>query len=356
LPYCRRCGTKLDEDAHFCHKCGTPVSTYNYGSPPTSAPLKPIRKDPVVIAASVLVSILVVGVVVAALVTTPFINVSIGQTYQDNTADINKLNFNFESNQAQVNVFTIDMNNNNFVIEIQGSAAKGMSGGNSDSPIQFTLYNDTTNGVQTVTIKLEESTTFSRYKVVCNIYVNPALTINLNITSKTGQVSLTNDKPTTFESINLEASAGAVGANLQNATVTGNVTLRTQAGTVDFRTSQIVVEGNNTINLHSNAGSINMDLTQTKTLQGNLQVNATAEFGSVNVDLSIDGAVGAKIISQTTLGSIHTNLQHFSGNQSLIQSDNYPTAGNIEINNRTNLGNIDINAIYQSTSSPYLRN
>jgi len=318
--------------------------------------LKPIRNDPVIIGAIVLVSILVIGVVVAALFATPFINVSIGQTYQDDTVDINKLDFNFESNRAQVNVFTLDMNNNNFVIEIQGSAFKGMFGGNSDSPIQFSLYNDTTNGVQTVTIKLEESNAFSRYNVVCNVYVNPALTINLNITSKAGQVNLINDKPTTFESINLETSAGDVGANLQNATVIGNVTLRTQAGTVDFRTSQILVEGNNTISLHSNAGSINMDLTQTKTLQGNLQVNATAELGSVNVGLSIDGSVGAKIISQTTLGSIHTNLQHFSGNQSLIESDNYPAADNIEINNRTNLGSIDINAIYQSKTSPYLRN
>jgi len=356
LPYCRRCGTKLDEDAHFCHKCGTPVATYNSISLPTSTPLKPIRNDPVIIGAIVLVSILVIGVVVAALFATPFINVSIGQTYQDDTVDINKLDFNFESNRAQVNVFTLDMNNNNFVIEIQGSAFKGMSGGNSDSPIQFSLYNDTTNGVQTVTIKLEESNAFSRYNVVCNVYVNPALTINLNITSKAGQVNLINDKPTTFESINLETSAGDVGANLQNATVISNVTLRTQAGTVDFRTSQILVEGNNTISLHSNAGSINMDLTQTKTLQGNLQVNATAELGSVNVGLSIDGSVGAKIISQTTLGSIHTNLQHFSGNQSLIESDNYPAADNIEINNRTNLGSIDINAIYQSKTSPYLRN
>jgi hypothetical protein len=356
LPYCRRCGTKLDEDAHFCHKCGTPIATYNYVSPPTSAPLKPIRKDPVIIGAIVLVSILVVGVVVAALLATPFITVNIRQTYQDDTVDISKLNFNFESNQAQINVFTLDMNNNNFVIEIQGSAAKSVSGGTGDSLMQFSLYNDTTNGVQTVTIKLEESTGFSRYNVVCNIYINPALTINLNITSKAGQVNLINDKPTTFESINLEASAGAVGANLQNSTVTGTVTLRTQAGTVHFRASQIVVGGNKTFDLHSSAGSINMDLTQTKTLQGNLQVNATAELGSVNVGLSIDGAVGAKIISQTTLGSIHTNLQHFSGNQSLLQSDNYPEAGNIEINNRTNLGSIDINAVYQSTTSPYLRN
>ena len=45
------------------------------------------------------------------------------------------------------------------------------------------------------------------------------------------------------------------------------------------------VEGNNTVDLHSNAGSVTMDITQTKTLQGNLQVNAVTDLGSVNVGL-----------------------------------------------------------------------
>ncbi|MCL4429675.1 MAG: class I tRNA ligase family protein, partial [Chloroflexi bacterium] len=96
-----------------------------------------------------------------------------------------------------------------------------------------------------------------------------------------------------------------VEANMQNATVTGNVALRTQAGTVDFRASEIIVEGNNTVDLHSNAGSVNIDMIQTKSLQGNLKVNAATELGSVNVGVQIDGDVGAKLISQTNLGSIH---------------------------------------------------
>ena len=356
MPYCRRCGTKLDEDARFCYKCGTTVAVYNYASQAPSAPMKPLTKDPVVIGAIVLISILVVGVVVAALLVTPFSNVNIEQTYQDDTINVNQLNLDFESDAAQVNVFTQNSNGNNFVVSISGSASKSIFGGDAGSPVKVTLYNDTLNGVQTVKAKLEESTAFSRYNVVCNIYVNLALTLNLNITSQAGQVNLTSDKPATFESINLKASAGAVGANLQNVTVAGNVTLGTQAGTVHFRASQVIVEGNSTVDLHSNSGSINMDITQTKAFQGNLQVNAVTGLGSVNVGLTIDGDVGAKIISQTNLGSIHTNLKHFSGNQSPIQTDNYPAASNIEIDSRTNLGNININAAYQSTSIPSLRN
>ena len=83
MPYCQRCGTKLDEDAHFCQKCGTPVVTYVSSTP--SAPMKPIRNDPVIIAAIVLSVILVVGVVVVALLATPFSTVNFNQSYQDNS-------------------------------------------------------------------------------------------------------------------------------------------------------------------------------------------------------------------------------------------------------------------------------
>ena len=134
------------------------------------------------------------------------------------------------------------------------------------------------------------------------------------------------------------------------------MTVRTQAGTVDFQTNQLIIKGNNTVDLHSNAGSVSMDITQTKSLQGNLQINAVTELGSVNVGLVIDGDVGAKIVSQSNLGSIQLAVQHFSGNQSPIQSDNYPAVSNIEINSQTNLGSININADYQSIVTPSVRN
>jgi hypothetical protein len=120
--------------------------------------------------------------------------------------------------------------------------------------------------------------------------------------------------------------------------------------------SQVNIKGNNAIALQTNAGSVTMDITETKTLQGNLQVSAITDLGSVNVGLVIDGDVGAKLISQTNLGSIHTDVQHFSGNQSPIQSDNYPAISNIEINSKTSLGSININAVYLSSTDPSIRN
>ena len=95
------------------------------------------------------------------------------------------------------------------------------------------------------------------YEVItCTIYVNPELKLNLNATSKAGQVSLTADKEATFQNLNLQSSVGQVQANLQNATIEGNLALKTQTGRVDFRVSQVKVEGNNTITLQAKTGSL----------------------------------------------------------------------------------------------------
>jgi hypothetical protein len=356
LPYCRRCGTKLDEDAHFCHKCGTPVATY-LPPPPPPTPIKPIRKKTVIIAAIALSAILIVGLIVVTLLSAPFSTMNFNQSYQDNSSNINRLNLNVQIDEANVNVFTQKVNNSNYILTLTGSGSKSPFGdGNNDSPIIVAFHNGTANDVLTVAANITKSAAFSRFNMECNIYLNPAIKLNLNVISKAGQISLTADKPATFESLNLQANAGNVQTNLQNVTIIGNVILETQAGTVDFRTNQIIIEGNNSIDLHSNAGSINMDITQTKILRGNIQINASTDLGSINIDLVIDGDVGAKIISQTNLGSINVNEQHFSGNQSPIQSDNYPAVSNIEINSRTNLGNININTVYQSLVAPSIRN
>lgn len=321
-----------------------------------AAPARPLRKEPLVIAAIALIAILVAAVIVSVVVFSPVYPVNFNQTNQDNHPNINTLNLNFQAGTAQVDIVTQNITDKNILIITSAVGSRGIFGSN--DLIQVTFDNQTENNELTVTAKVTDTNgPFTRnIHVTCTIYVNPALNLNLNVTTQAGKITLNAEKHTTIQSVNLQANAGNVEAILQNATIAGNLSLKTQAGSVYFGMSQANVQGNQTVNLHSNAGSISMDITQTKSLQGNLQVNAITELGSINVGLSIDGNVGAKIISQTNLGSIHADLQHFSGNQSPIQSDNYPAASNIEINNRTNLGSININAAYQSSSGPSIRN
>jgi len=355
LPFCRRCGTKLDESAKFCQKCGTPVVTFAPAAP--AKPDKPLRKEPLVITSIVLIAILVSAVIVSAIIFAPFSPISFNQTNQDSHSGINTLNLNFQANTAQVTITTQNINNQNILIRTSVNGSRSIFG--STNPIEVTFTNQTEGNTLTINSKVTEGNEFPKtgnLHVTCAIYVNPALKLNINVTTQAGAISLISEKSATFQSINLQANAGEVQANLQNVTIAGDVFLSTQAGTVNFGVRQATLQGNQTVTLNSNAGSVGIDITQAKTLQGNLKVNAVTELGSVNVALQIDGDVGAKIISQTNLGRIHLNVQYFIGNQSSIQSDNYPAGSSIEINSRTNLGSININAAYQSLNGPIVRN
>jgi hypothetical protein len=353
VPYCRRCGTKLDEAARFCQKCGTPVVIFPSSA---SAKSRSLRKEPLVFVAIALIVILVTAVIVSVVVFAPLSPVNFSQINQDSHPNINTLNLNFRADTAQVTVITQNITDKNILINTSVVGSRGMFVSN--NPIDVIFTNETVNKVLTVNSNVTKTNGLStgNLHVTCTIYINPTLNLNINVTTQAGAIILNAEKSTTFQSINLQANAGEIQANLQNVTIAGDVSLKTQAGTVYFGLSQVNVQGNQTVNLHSAAGSINMDITKTKTLQGNLQVNAVTELGSVNVGLVIDGNIGAKIISQTNLGNIHTDVHNFSGNQSPIQSDNYPAASNIEINSKTNLGSIIINAAYQSSSGPSTNN
>jgi hypothetical protein len=355
LPFCRRCGTKLDDFARFCQKCGIPVVTFAPVEP--AKPDKPLRKEPLMIAAMLLIAILVAAVIVSAIIFAPFSPLSFSQTNQDSHSGINTLNLNFQANTAQVNIVTQNINNQNILINTTADGFRSIFG--ATKPIEATFTNQTAGNALTINLKVTEGNEFpttGTLHVTCTIYVNPALKLNINVTTQAGSISLISEKSATFESLTLRANTGEVEANLQNVTIAGDVSLITKAGTVNFGVRQATLQGNQTVTLHSNAGSVGMDIVQAKTLQGNLNVNAITELGSVNVALQIEGDNGAKIISQTNLGNIHLDVQNFSGNQSSIQSDNYPAGSSIEVNSRTNLGSININAVYQSSNGSIVRN
>jgi len=351
LPYCRKCGTKLQEDARFCHRCGTPVTA----TPPAApAPVKPLRKDPVMVGAIVLIAILLTAVIVIAVAAVPFSRFDFNQSHHDNHPNIRTLNLDFYADAGEVNVVTQNINDYNILIHVSANGSKSLL---RSSNIEVTFTNETVGDVLTITSKvMVEGGFLSGMTVDCVIYVNPALNLNLNVTSRLGQVSLTAQENATLQAVNLNSNAGTVQANLQeNVTVAGDISLETNMGSVHYRMSETNVEGNCTVNLQSNMGSVNMDITQTTTLAGNLKVNAGTSMGSVNVGLKIDGDVGAKITSETNLGSIDADVRNFSGDKSPLQSNNYPAASNIEIDNRTNLGSININAAYQSSTVPIVR-
>lgn len=109
------------------------------------------------------------------------------------------------------------------------------------------------------------------------------------------------------------------------------------------------VSGNVSVSLQSTTGSVNVNVIENQKLAGNVTVDARTTTGGINLAMIINDDVGAKIESHMDFGRISVDVQHFSGNQSSLQSSNYPAGSNFLVNLRTSTGGIHISAIYESS-------
>jgi len=350
MPYCRKCGAKLDEDARFCHVCGTPVASVVAAARPTA----PKRRRPFyILPVAILIAVLISAVVIGALLFLPFYPVHFNQTNQVPKADVDSMLVDFQADVAQVNVFFKSLAGNMAVLNVTAEGNVGIFDDPNGS-VNVTFNQQTTNNSAIVIASVSRATRWPlsyNLEVTCDVYIDPSANLSLYVRSSVGQIVMNADTDMTLQNLDLETTTGSVDASLsKGVTVAGTVSLKTTTGSVWFRMDKADVSGNVSVNLQSTTGSVNADLTENQKLSGNVAVYARTTTGGVNLSMVIDGDVGARIESHAYLGGINVDLQKFSGNQTSLQSDNYPAGSNFLVNLRTTTGGININAAYGSST------
>jgi hypothetical protein len=347
MPYCRKCGAKLEEEARFCHVCGTPVAA-------VTVPAMP-RRRPFLLPVIILIAILVTAVAVSALVFLPFYSVHFNQTNQvaDETG-VNRLIMDFHADVAQVNVFFRNLTDKMVLLNVTASGRTGMLSDPNRS-VAVTFDHITANNTVIVTSKVSRVGAWSllyNLNVVCNIYIDPSATLSVTVRSDIGQIVMNADTNSTFQALNLETTTGNVEASVaQGVVISGIISAKTTTGSVTFNWHQADTKGNVSVNLKSTTGPVNLYVSRNSRLSGNVSIYAGTTTGSVNVAMAIHNDVGARIESHTDFGGINVDAQHFSGNQSSLQSSNYPAGSNFLVNLRTSIGGIHISAIYESSAT-----
>ena len=124
MPYCHKCGTKLEEDARFCYHCGTPVVAVQTR---TAYDHHPKRKNPLVISAIVIAAILLSVLIIAAILAVPFYPVNFIKTSQINQPGVDHLSLDFQADVAEVNVFT-NLTDNAVLINVSATGSTSIFG------------------------------------------------------------------------------------------------------------------------------------------------------------------------------------------------------------------------------------
>ena len=350
MPYCHKCGAKLDETARFCHVCGTPVVPVA-----VTRPAAPTRRRPLyILPVAILIAILLTAIVISALLFLPFTPVNLNQTRQlDSEVGVDHLILGFQADVAQVNVFFENLPGKMLLLNVTASGWIGLLDDPSKS-LAVTFYSETINDTTTATSRVSHANVWPSLfslNVICDVYIDPSARLNLTINSDVGQITMNASTHMTFEELNLETTTGNVDAKLrQGTTVASNISIKTTTGSVQFQMDKADVSGNVSVNLQSTTGSVNVDLTENQKLSGNVTVYARTTTGGVNLSMVIDDDVGARIEPHADLGEINVDVQKFSGNQTFLQSDNYPAGSNFLVNLRTSTGGININAAYGSST------
>jgi hypothetical protein len=347
MPYCRKCGAKLDEGARFCRVCGTPVAAVAAAA----MPIAPKRRPFYILPVAILIAVLLSAIVISALFFLPFYPVHFNQTNQVPKTDVNNLFLEFQADVAQVNIFFENLPGNMAVLNVTADGNVGIL----DDPnraVNVTFSHHSTNNSAIVIASVSRANRWPilyNLNVNCDVYIDPSANLTLHVRSSVGNIVM--DAEANLLILDLQTDTGSVDCTLSKGVIiAGDVSLHTTTGSVQFRMDEEEVIGSATVNLQSTTGSVNVDLTTTQRLSGNVTVNARTTTGSVNLSMLIDDDVGTRIESHTVVGRINVDVQKFSGKQTLLQSDNYPAGSNFLVNLRTTTGGININAAYGSST------
>ncbi len=297
---------------------------------------------------AIIIVVLVVAAVAVAFV--PFQPVHFTQSNETSSAVVDKLYLIFNSDVSQVNVYLRDLPGNQLAAtNVTANGFRGIFGNDKPLAISFNERANSSTLTWMVTVTRAGGwSAVSPLNVVCDLFVDPSVTLAVSVTTGTGSIAMNADREATFEQLSLQATTGSVEANIgQDVTFSGPFSLQTTTGSAQLSWNNVAVSSNIPIDVKTTTGSAEVNITQPRQLGGNVTLNAQTVTGSVNLGMNIQGNVGARISASTSFGRVNVGEQGFSGQQVPIQSSNYPAASNFDVTLQATTGGVNIDAVYE---------
>jgi hypothetical protein len=349
MPYCAKCGAKLDEGAKFCHLCGASVGV-------TTVTRYEVRRSraPFYMSAIILIAILVTVLIVGALVFLPIraVNLASSQSAPAQVG-VDTLNLDFGADIAHVNVMFKNLTSTLVILNVSAKGGVGIFA--PANPINITFSHNVSGNAMIVTSRVYRTGGWNwlfGLNVVCDLYIDVDVILGLSVRTSIGKIAVNTTDGVALDSLYLETTTGGIEAKLeQNVRLDGDVFIRTTTGGVDFTWHDVKAANNVSVGIRTTTGGIGVGIVQNDKLPANVTMTVEATIGGIDFAVAIHDGVGAWIESSTSVGGISVDKTGFSGAKSPIQSDNCPTSSNFIASLKTTTGGINLNAVYSSESS-----
>jgi hypothetical protein len=351
MPYCWKCGSKLEQDDKYCHVCGTPVGGASAGA---YAPHRAVRRrgwSPLYSLAVVLVSILIVGTIVSVFVFLPVQQVNFGRTEQIAAeSGVRAVWLNLTADVSTFNITFVDLNGDAVTMNV--SATGGVGAFAPSDPLTVTVAHSRSGHTMQVDATIERNglwwPLFGGLNVVCDVQVERSLNVSLVVKTSVGGVVLVAQSGVVLDSLDLETDTGGVEVSLGRGVVlNGPVVVQSTTGSSSLSWDRVRVTGSISVDVKTTTGGVNVDISQDSLMNGNVTLNGETVTGGVDFSIVIHDDVGATVNSATTVGGVSTDLTRFSGNTSPLNSENYPASSNFLVTLKTVTGGINVNATYE---------
>lgn len=348
LPYCTKCGTKLDEGVKFCYVCGTPVGV-------AAAERVPERRRGVrpsfFLPAVILGAIILIALVAVAFLFVPLHPVnfskaeevtfrpSIDEVHLDFIADVGEINLSFQEQDTTL-----------LTLNVTAKGAVGIGFPSSSDPLNVSFTDTFTGNILYVSSRVTLAPGWrwtSGLNVKCDIVIDPSMNATILAKTTTGGIVFDASAGVVLDSLDLEAVTGGIEVTMaHNVIHNGNMSIKTTTGGVNFSWQDVDVTANTRLDVKATTGGINLNVTQRDPMRANVTLNAQTSLGGINFDVVIRRNVGCNVTASTGVGGINVNQVGFSGTTPPLHSDNYPDEGNFNVSLKTSTGGININARY----------
>jgi hypothetical protein len=302
MPYCWKCGSKLEEDAKYCQVCGASVGGPSARSTSPSRNLPRRTWSPLYSLVVVLIGILVVGTIVSIFVFLPVRQVNFTQSKQvPAEPGVRAVNLNMTADVSDFNVTFADLVGS--VVTMNVTATGGVGAFAPSNPLNVTVNHLRSGQTMLVDARIERNGSwwplFGGLNVICDVKIERSLNVTLNIKTGTGRVALLASSGAVLDYLNLETATGGAEASLgQGVIVKGNVTVQSTTGGANLNWNNVKVADDVSIVVKTTTGGVGVDIVEESSLNRNVTLNAGTVTGGVDFSMMIQDSVGANTFSQ----------------------------------------------------------